>query len=164
MNDSKFAPMTAGLLARKGFAAPSVLAGPTHASWEGYGRPSALRAPDAAAIAPAIRSELAQAVASVRRAVSSPTDAPAAHVEPAGHSHAATKRRTRTTIDPDLHRRVMVLVTGRELEALAIAAIKKGKTRHEIVREALDAYLVRLASELPGSCRCLMGASAATVS
>jgi hypothetical protein len=52
-------------------------------------------------------------------------------------------------------RRIMVSVTADEFEKLGIAAIKKDRTRHEIVRAALDAYFVQLAAELPRKCNCM---------
>ncbi len=50
----------------------------------------------------------------------------------------------------------MVTLTADEFEKLGIAAIKMGKTRHEIVRNALDAHIHLLADELPRPCNCMM--------
>jgi hypothetical protein len=52
-------------------------------------------------------------------------------------------------------RRVMVSVTPEELERLNIAAIKKGTTRHAIIRGALNEYFRKLAAELPHPCACM---------
>jgi hypothetical protein len=54
-------------------------------------------------------------------------------------------------------RRIMVAMTPEELERLAIAAIKLGFNRHDIVRSALDDYFRKMAAELPHACRCMEG-------
>ncbi len=54
-------------------------------------------------------------------------------------------------------RRVMVAITQEELERLNIAAIKKGTTRHDIVRGALNDYFRKLSAELPRPCACMEG-------
>lgn len=50
--------------------------------------------------------------------------------------------------------RMMVTLTPTEFERLGIAAVKKGLTRHQIVRAALDAHLDRLKREY-GGCGCM---------
>lgn len=55
-------------------------------------------------------------------------------------------------------RRVMISLTREELERLDIAAIKKGATRHDIVRGALNEYFRKLSAELPRACACMEGA------
>lgn len=55
----------------------------------------------------------------------------------------------------DRPRRIMVMITHDELERLGIAAIKKGVSRHDIVRGALDSYFRKLAAELPQACSCM---------
>lgn len=50
---------------------------------------------------------------------------------------------------------MMILIAHDEMERIGIAAIKKGVTRHDIVREALDSYFQKLASELPEACNCI---------
>ncbi len=52
-------------------------------------------------------------------------------------------------------RRVMVSITPEELERLNIAAIKKGVTRHDIVRGALNDYFRKLSAELLRPCACM---------
>ncbi len=54
-------------------------------------------------------------------------------------------------------RRVMISLTQEELERLDIAAIKKGATRHDIVRGALNEYFRKLSAELPRPCACMEG-------
>lgn len=55
----------------------------------------------------------------------------------------------------DRPRRIMIMITHDELERLGIAAIKKGVSRHDIVRGALDSYFRKLAAELPQACNCM---------
>jgi hypothetical protein len=55
--------------------------------------------------------------------------------------------------------RMMVTLSQAEFERLGIAAVKKGLTRHQILRAALDAHLDRLKREY-GGCGCMaMGAA-----
>lgn len=60
----------------------------------------------------------------------------------------------------DRLRRVVVSMTPEEVERLAIAAIKKGTNRHDIVRRALNDYFRKVAAELPYSCACMEGGPA----
>ncbi len=50
--------------------------------------------------------------------------------------------------------KMMVVLTPCEYEKLGIAAVKKGVTRHQIVRTALDLHLDRLKREY-GGCGCM---------
>lgn len=50
--------------------------------------------------------------------------------------------------------RMSVLLTASEYEKLGIAAVKKGVTRHQLVRTALDLHLARLQQEYAG-CACM---------
>ena len=52
-------------------------------------------------------------------------------------------------------RRIMVSMTQEELERLDIAAIKKGTSRHDIVRSALSDYFRKLSAEFPRPCPCM---------
>ncbi len=51
--------------------------------------------------------------------------------------------------DAEKLRRIMVSMTQEELERFDIAAIKKGTTRHDIVRNALSDYFRKLSAEFP---------------
>lgn len=57
-------------------------------------------------------------------------------------------------------RRFMVSMTQEELERLDIAAIKKGTSRHDIVRSALSDYFRKLSAEFPHPCACMEGGPA----
>jgi hypothetical protein len=214
VNEYKFAPMTASLLARKGFAAPSLGPNARPPEWESHlpppwapriaGGTTLPKAFDVLSIAPsandaaptlklngaAMRPVAAHALAAADEEVIQPTAderKQADAVEPQEPSpqdakpakrSASVSRQHRSSaaqstalpakppaMDPapdpaqeqGKARRVMVQVTAGELERLAIAAIKKGKSRHEIVREALDAYFAKLAYDFPAPCQCLMG-------
>jgi hypothetical protein len=50
--------------------------------------------------------------------------------------------------------RIMLTLSAAEFEKLGIAAVKKGLTRHQILRSALDAHLERLKREY-GGCGCM---------
>ena len=50
--------------------------------------------------------------------------------------------------------RMMLTLTPAEFEKLGIAAVKKGVTRHNILRTALDLHLERLKREY-GGCGCM---------
>lgn len=159
MNEYKFAPMTASLLARKGYAAPSLGESARHVpAWqnERTHRPSPiLETPWAVLAAEEATFPHGVAATVYTEAKRNPTQAAGFLPAPATSS---TKLKGRTPPPADKPRRIMVLVTPHEIERLGIAAIKKGKTRHEILRAALDAYLCELAAEFPGPCHCL-GAS-----
>lgn len=78
-----------------------------------------------------------------------------AEVEPAP---VRAKKRTRSahSVEPGKVHKMVVALTAAEYEKLGIAAVKKGVTRHQIVRTALDAHLERLKCEYAG-CSCMAG-------
>jgi hypothetical protein len=57
------------------------------------------------------------------------------------------------TAPPRAHR-ITVTLCEAEYQVLGIAAVKKGVTRHRIVRDALDRHLAQLAREY-GACACI---------
>jgi hypothetical protein len=116
---SKFAAVTASLLARKGDAAPSDILPMLTPS---------RRAPDSSDDRP-------------------PSELPLPFFE---------GRRLDDTVKM---RRVVISLMPEELERLGIAAIKKGVSRHDIIRDALDGYFRKLSSELSKPCACMAGTS-----
>jgi hypothetical protein len=104
----RFTPITSNLLARKGDAAPSAVAG----------KPSLVQANGRAA-----------AGEQSKRTLEPPPDGAKSH-------------------------RMMVTLSASEFEKLGIAAVKKGVTRHQVVRTALDLYLEQLRREF-GNCTCM---------
>jgi len=114
MSSTKFAAMTADLLARKGDAAPSV----------------------------------------VMPVMTAPRPTLVPHAEKLTMPEPPPFPQNEHSERP---RRIMVSITQDELEKLGIAAIKKGTSRHDIVRGALDEYFRKLAAELPRPCACMEG-------
>ena len=114
MSSAKFATITANLLARKGNAAPSVVA--------------PVKVPSRPTLVPR-------------------DDQPFAS-EPRRPDNAEKLRR------------IVVSITQEELERLAIAVIKIGTNRHDIVRAALQDYFRKLSAELPYPCACMEGVRA----
>ncbi|HEY0107563.1 MAG TPA: hypothetical protein VGB91_15890 [Rhizomicrobium sp.] len=55
--------------------------------------------------------------------------------------------------DARVHR-MMLTLTPLEFEKLGIAAVKKGLTRHQVLKAALDVHLTRLKREF-GGCGCM---------
>ena len=56
---------------------------------------------------------------------------------------------------PKKQHRIMIVLTEEEHETLGILAVKKGFTRHQVLRKALDGYLEWLVDEYGTSCRCI---------
>lgn len=54
----------------------------------------------------------------------------------------------------DRPHRMMLVLSSSDYEKLGIAAVKKGATRHQILRAALDVHLERLKREY-GGCGCM---------
>jgi hypothetical protein len=66
----------------------------------------------------------------------------------------ARLRETPPSPDGAKMHRMMVTLSASEFEKLGIAAVKKGVTRHQMVRTALDLYLEQLRREF-GTCTCM---------
>jgi hypothetical protein len=128
MSSPKFAAMTANLLVRKGEAAPSPLNGSTFRTPE---RPFAVPA--------------------------EPRSAPAAQRAPAPWSVPAieTVFAPPPPADPARPRKIIVALSPAQHEILAIAAVKTGKTRPQMMRDALATYLTNLARDVGEGCACL---------
>jgi hypothetical protein len=56
---------------------------------------------------------------------------------------------------PKRQHRIMIVLTEEEHETLGILAVKKGYTRHQVLRKALDGYLEWLVDEYGTRCRCI---------
>jgi hypothetical protein len=128
---AKFAPITEGLLARKGEAAPSF---------------GTKRTVDWMSELPAIREPVRDVPPSFA------TGTEFAHVERAAPEHAMVAPKLAPTAEKP--RRVVVSMTPCEFERLGIAAVKKGVSRHDLVRNTVNDYLARLAVEM-NRCACL---------
>jgi len=123
MSHTRFAPMTAVLLARKGSAMPSAMA-PLHPA------PAYVETP---------------------RIVSPPAAAPVQD----NNDHD-----THPPHDPSRPKKLFISLSHREHERLAIAAVKTGLDRHQLVRDALEAYFEQLSRDMREGCACMSGAKA----
>jgi hypothetical protein len=56
-------------------------------------------------------------------------------------------------------RRIVVFIRPEELERLGIVAVKKGISRNDILRGALDDYFRKLSAEFSRPCACMEGGS-----
>jgi len=70
--------------------------------------------------------------------------------------NARTKKAAKPPRPPEPGRphKMVVVLSAAEYEKLGIAAVKKGVTRHQVVRSALDLHLERLKCEYAG-CSCM---------
>jgi hypothetical protein len=149
MSAQKFASITADLLARKGDASPSGIARPSKATlaWD-----TQRIVPEMVRFSP-MHATLAQSVARPPAEVKVPThedergsdDAPPAGF--ADHVPATADKR----------HRISLALTTDEHERLGIVAVKRGMTRHQLMRHALDDYFQKLASEYRTQCACVSG-------
>ena len=130
MSHPKFAPVTSSLLARKGSALPSMMSVSRVAGFAPPPKPAQSDPPLAPAIAHHVEAHLDPMQ-------DMPHDAP--------HAHA---------------KKLFVSLDPREHERLAIAAVKTGLSRHQLVRDALDAYFEQLARDMGDDCRCVSGSCA----
>jgi hypothetical protein len=55
------------------------------------------------------------------------------------------------------HKKLFVSLSHAEHERLAIAAVKTGLTRHQLIRDALDLYFEQISRDLGEECRCVAG-------
>ena len=68
-------------------------------------------------------------------------------VEPAAHHDH----------DAHHHKKLFVSLSHPEHERLAIAAVKTGLSRHQLIRDALDLYFEQLSRDMGHDCRCVSG-------
>lgn len=60
--------------------------------------------------------------------------------------------------DPARPKKLFIALSHREHERLAIAAVKTGLNRHQLVRDALEAYFEQLSYDMREGCACMSGA------
>ncbi|HSM95384.1 MAG TPA: CopG family transcriptional regulator [Rhizomicrobium sp.] len=60
--------------------------------------------------------------------------------------------------DPTRPKKLFIALSHREHERLAIAAVKTGLNRHQLVRDALEAYFEQLSRDMQEGCACMSGA------
>ena len=70
------------------------------------------------------------------------------------------RQRETKVVEPahiDKPRRLFVNLTPHEYERLGIVAVKRDATRHQLLREAFEAFLTQASIELGGECACVAG-------
>ncbi|HEY8948551.1 MAG TPA: CopG family transcriptional regulator [Rhizomicrobium sp.] len=60
--------------------------------------------------------------------------------------------------DPSRPKKLFIALSHREHERLAIAAVKTGLSRHQLVRDALESYFEQLSRDMREGCACMSGA------
>lgn len=141
IDESKFGRLTAELLVRKGDAEPSDI------------RRVRKRKTDAPALNLVTRSPDQQPVDETAYQTADLTAVPDENGElllPYGvFEHTIAQGA------PKKQHRIMLVLTEEEHETLGILAVKKGFTRHQVLRKALDGYLEWLVDEYGTRCRCI---------
>ncbi len=141
MSQHKFAPMTSSLLARKGTASPSVL----HA-WRPMAPPEAgLVVTDASQALFQDEVALPQTIAAYVEAHQAPTHRAQAAVHDTHETHDGRPKK------------LFVPMSHAEHERLAIASVKSGLSRHQLVRDALEMYFEQLSADMGDDCPCVTG-------
>jgi len=146
MSGAKYASLTAGLLVRKGEAAPSPITPPPALYLASA--PQRPEAPFAPFLVQVPRENAPPAAAPVRR-----ESEKAAPCERASRSSA--DRAPPPPDHPEKPRRLMATLTPAEYGTLGLIAVKKGVTRHQLLRNALDEYMALLVEEFGGDCQCI---------
>jgi hypothetical protein len=59
--------------------------------------------------------------------------------------------------DPSRSKKLFIPLSHREHERLAIAAVKTGLSRHQLVRDALEMYFEQLSADMGEDCACITG-------
>ena len=147
MNGGKFASLTAELLVRRGGARPSP--GAT-ASIINLPLPHALKPrPE--------RPEPADVLTAAREKEPREQGAAAEETTPSrtGREASCGKPPPSPPRPPTKPRRLMVTLTGEEFETLGHMSVKKGATRHQLLRNAVDEYMALLGEEYGGDCQCI---------
>jgi hypothetical protein len=128
MSEPRFAPITTALLSRKGHALPSTVVPrqmPLESEVMVQGEESE----------PAFR------------LISATSE------EASSGTHEAVKIRAHR--DAERPHKVRVSLSDVEFERFGLAAVKRGVTRHQILRDALNNYVERLMQEYGNSCACI---------
>ena len=141
-DETKFGRLTADMLVRKGDAEPSDIRRVRKRKNE----PASLETVAAAQAQPAAGQPSAYQTADVTAVPGENNDL----LLPYGVFEHTIAQGT-----PKKQHRIMIVLTEEEHETLGILAVKKGFTRHQVLRKALDGYLEWLVDEYGTRCRCL---------
>jgi hypothetical protein len=151
MSGGKFASLTSGLLVRKGEARPS-----EGMALRGYSFASAPGPHDVLErVLERPMGDVPQlaVVARVTRPPQPETHEEAETLKPPKCAHAdGAAKPCESSLKP---RRLMVSLSPGEHETLGLIAVKKGVTRHQLLRNALDEYLALLVEEYSDACSCI---------
>ena len=138
MDESKFGRLTADMLVRKGDATPSDIRRPRRRKGE---QPS-----------------LSIVASNPPRDEISPFEAADQTIVPGDDSDLLLPYGVFEHIEQAASKkqhRLMIVLSEEEYETLGILAVKKGFTRHQVLRKALDGYLEWLVDEYGTKCRCI---------
>lgn len=170
MSGRRFAAITASLLARKGEAMPSVVRETPKAPilWSSDPRhPATEPLPEGFAKPEEFATELSilrNGHGQDPNAVRDPNDGGDQEHDITGdHDHgdlshfsdAGHERRAAVYEHGERRHRISLALSQQEHERLGIVAVKKGLTRHQLMRDALDFYFEKLASEYKSDCACI---------
>ena len=151
MSGGKFASLTSGLLVRKGEARPSEAMPPHAFSFAAGFAPK--QTPERHSARP-LEEVPPPAVVSGAHGLERPRmDQVCETLEPVTPApDEAAAKPCESTLKP---RRLMVSLSSSEHETLGLIAVKKGVTRHRLLRNALDEYLALLVDEYGDACACI---------
>jgi hypothetical protein len=166
MSGGRFASMTASLLARKGDAQPSLVQDSSPlarvAGWTSFNPappppPAHFEKPDSISSVPPTDMRIAERDAHERREEAE-RDLRLHGTQP--KAKYAPSRQLETKAAEPAHiekpRRLFVNITPAEYERLGIVAVKCDTTRHQLLREALEAFLGKASLEYD-ACACVGG-------
>ncbi len=156
MSARRFAAITASLLARKGEAMPSVVRETPKAPilWSNDPRvPTSEQHP-------VKDEEFATEIAILRNGHGQEPER--AMDDDNGHehdhddvTHFSDHPNRQIAADHEKRHRISLALSPQEHERLGIVAVKKGLSRHQLMRDALDFYFEKLASEYKSECACI---------
>jgi hypothetical protein len=83
---------------------------------------------------------------------------PATYAQEAPHGSALEADQEHLApLDPSRVKKLFVPLSHGEHERLAIAAVKTGLSRHQLVRDALEMYFEQLSADMGEDCACITG-------
>lgn len=159
--------MTASLLARKGDAAPSSFPDASRlakAGWTSFNpAPPPHRhfdKPDSLFSLPPTDMRTAERGAHGRRDLPTLPDLRLRPAESIAERPELTKQLETKAAEPaqiDKPRRLFINLTPQEYERLGIVAVKHDSTRHQLLRDAMEAFLEKASQDIGKDCACLGG-------
>lgn len=168
MSGGKFASMTASLLARKGDAVPSSFPDASRlakAGWTSFNPapppPRHFDKLDNLFSIPPTDMRTAERGAHARRDSAATQDLRLRPMEGMVVEKAELSKQLETkAAEPaqiDKPRRLFINLTPQEYERLGIVAVKHDSTRHQLLRDAMEAFLEKASKDIGKDCACLGG-------